>query len=76
MILLIGLSNLLVIYVGGNQYINGEINLGVLAEFIIYVNMLTWPVTLVVCGLLGPSRRCRCYGWPCPCWKAWRDSSR
>ena len=47
MILLIGLSNLLVIYVGGNQYINGEINLGVLAEFIIYVNMLTWPVATV-----------------------------
>ncbi len=47
MILLIGLSNLIVIYVGGNQYINNEIELGVLAEFIIYVNMLTWPVAVV-----------------------------
>jgi len=47
MILLIGCSNLIVIYVGGNQYINSEIEIGVLAEFIIYVNMLTWPVAVV-----------------------------
>lgn len=46
-IFLIGLSNFIVIYVGGNQYINGNIEIGVVAEFIIYVNMLTWPVTLV-----------------------------
>jgi len=47
MILLIGISNLLVIYIGGKQYINGEIQIGVIAEFIIYVNMLTWPVAVV-----------------------------
>ena len=47
MLLLIGCSNILVIFIGGNQYIDGEINLGVLAEFIIYVNMLTWPVATV-----------------------------
>jgi ATP-binding cassette subfamily B protein len=48
MILLIGTSNLLVIYVGGLQYINGEIeSIGTIAEFIIYVNMLTWPVATV-----------------------------
>ena len=47
MILLIGCSNLIVIYVGGNQYINGEIEIGVLAEFYIYVNMLAWPVAVV-----------------------------
>ncbi len=47
MILLIGCSNLIVIFVGGNQYINGTIEIGVLAEFIIYVNMLTWPVAVV-----------------------------
>ena len=47
MILLIGFSNLIVIFVGGKQYINGEIEIGVLAEFIIYVNMLTWPVAVV-----------------------------
>lgn len=48
MILLIGISNILVIYIGGMQYINGEIeNIGIIAEFIIYVNMLTWPVAVV-----------------------------
>lgn len=47
MVLLIGFSNLLVIYIGGKQYIAGEIQLGVIAEFIIYVNMLTWPVAVV-----------------------------
>ena len=48
MILLIGVSNLIVIYIGGLQYINGEIeSLGTIAEFIIYVNMLTWPVATV-----------------------------
>jgi len=47
MVLLIGLSNILVIYIGGLRYINGLISFGVIAEFIIYVNMLTWPVAVV-----------------------------
>ena len=47
MILLIGISNILVVFVGGIQYMNNEIELGVLAEFIIYVNLLTWPVATV-----------------------------
>ncbi|MEC8536524.1 MAG: ABC transporter ATP-binding protein [Bacteroidota bacterium] len=48
MLLLIGTSNLIVIYVGGMQYIHGQIKeLGTIAEFIIYVNMLTWPVASV-----------------------------
>jgi ATP-binding cassette subfamily B protein len=48
MLLLIGISNILVVYVGGMQYINGEIdNIGIIAEFIIYINMLTWPVATV-----------------------------
>ena len=47
MVLLIGVSNILVIYIGGNQFIDGKIELGILAEFIIYVNMLTWPVATV-----------------------------
>lgn len=48
MILLIGLSNIFVIYIGGIQYINGEIaSTGVILKFIIYVNMLTWPVATV-----------------------------
>ena len=48
MILLIGLSNILVIYIGGKQFINGEIKqLGTIVEFLIYVNMLTWPVAVI-----------------------------
>jgi len=48
MILLIGLSNIMVIYIGGTQFINGEIkHLGTIVEFLIYVNMLTWPVAVV-----------------------------
>ncbi|MCY4560889.1 MAG: ABC transporter ATP-binding protein [Flavobacteriaceae bacterium] len=47
MILLIGFSNLIVIFIGGKKYIEGSIDIGILAEFIIYVNMLTWPVALV-----------------------------
>lgn len=48
MILLIGISNIFVIYIGGKQYINGQIeSIGLIAEFILYVNMLTWPVAVV-----------------------------
>ena len=47
MMLLIGVSNLIVIYVGGKQYIAGEIQIGVIAEFILYVNILTWPVAVL-----------------------------
>ncbi|MGX1929540.1 ABC transporter ATP-binding protein [Flagellimonas sp. 2504JD4-2] len=48
MILLIGISNIFVIYIGGKQYIDGEIaSIGIIAEFILYVNMLTWPVAIV-----------------------------
>ncbi len=47
MLLLIGISNLIVIYVGGNLYINGEIKSGVIIEFMLYVNILTWPVAVV-----------------------------
>ncbi len=45
MMALIGISNLVVIYFGGLMYINGTIkSIGTIAEFILYVNMLTWPV--------------------------------
>ena len=47
MVLLIGISNLLVLYIGGKQYIAGSIPIGVIAEFILYVNILTWPVAIV-----------------------------
>ncbi|HEX8269066.1 MAG TPA: ABC transporter ATP-binding protein [Flavobacterium sp.] len=45
MMALIGVSNLTVIYFGGMMYIDGRIaSIGTIAEFILYVNMLTWPV--------------------------------
>ncbi len=47
---LIGLSNLIVIYVGGNMYINNDPavqDIGTIAKFILYVNMLNWPVTSI-----------------------------
>ncbi|HLW20179.1 MAG TPA: ABC transporter ATP-binding protein [Cyclobacteriaceae bacterium] len=42
---LIGLSTIITVYVGGIQVIEGAIGYGVIAEFILYVNILTWPVT-------------------------------
>lgn len=45
MMALIGLSIILTIYVGSIQVFDGEVSTGNIAEFIIYVNMLTWPVT-------------------------------
>jgi len=44
-LLLIGLSTILTVYVGGLQVEKGLISAGNIAEFVIYVNMLTWPVT-------------------------------
>ena len=48
MLLLIGASNLIVIFIGGSMYINGSIeNIGVIAKFILYINMLVWPVASI-----------------------------
>ena len=47
MIFLIGASTIITVYVGGLQVMRGEISPGNVAEFVIYVNMLTWPVTAV-----------------------------
>jgi ATP-binding cassette subfamily B protein len=41
---LVGISTIITVYVGGLMVIQGEIGYGVIAEFILYVNMLTWPV--------------------------------
>ncbi|MAZ58369.1 MAG: ABC transporter, partial [Flavobacteriales bacterium] len=46
-LLLVGLSVLLTVYVGGVLVVNQQITVGEVAEFIIYVNMLTWPVTSI-----------------------------
>lgn len=47
MLLLIGASTILTVYIGGLQVANGKITTGNIAEFVIYVNMLTWPVTAI-----------------------------
>ncbi len=41
---LIGMSTILTVYAGSTQVINGNLTFGNIAEFIIYVNLLTWPV--------------------------------
>ncbi len=45
MMLIVGISTIAVVYFGGVQINNGSISAGTLVEFIIYVSMLTWPVT-------------------------------
>ncbi|MEL6657239.1 MAG: ABC transporter ATP-binding protein [Bacteroidota bacterium] len=47
MIVMIGASTILTVYIGGLQVVKGTITPGNIAEFVIYVNMLTWPVTAV-----------------------------
>ena len=47
MLLLIGISTIITLYMGGILVINGQISTGNIAEFIIYINMLTWPVTSI-----------------------------
>jgi ATP-binding cassette subfamily B multidrug efflux pump len=47
MLLLVGLSTILTIYIGGIQVIDGSITPGNIAEFIVYVNQLTFPVSML-----------------------------
>jgi ATP-binding cassette subfamily B protein len=45
--ILIGLSTILTIYIGGLKVIAGELDYGDIAQFVIYINMLTWPFASV-----------------------------
>ncbi len=47
MIFMVGAATVITVYVGGLQVVAGEISAGNIAEFVIYVNMLTWPVTAI-----------------------------
>ena len=47
MVFMVGAATVLTVYVGGLQVVAGEISAGNIAEFVIYVNMLTWPVTAI-----------------------------
>lgn len=44
MLLLIGLSTILAVYIGGIEVLKGRFSAGNIAEFVYYINMLTWPV--------------------------------
>ena len=44
MLLLVGLSNVIIMYIGGVEVMKGTITAGNIAEFIVYLNMLTFPV--------------------------------
>ena len=44
---MIGVSSVLTVYIGGLESFKGNISTGNIAEFIIYVNMLAWPVASI-----------------------------
>ena len=46
-VLLVGLSVVLTVWVGGEKVINGRLAIGNIAEFIIYINLLTWPIIAI-----------------------------
>ncbi len=45
MILIVGASNLLILYMGGVRYFEGKLSIGVVAQYFMYLNMLIWPFT-------------------------------
>lgn len=45
MILIVGISNLLILYMGGVRYAEGKLDIGVVAQYFMYLNMLIWPFT-------------------------------
>lgn len=47
MFLLIGLSTLITIYIGGLNVFKGSVTPGNIAEFVMYITMLTWPVSAI-----------------------------
>jgi ATP-binding cassette subfamily B protein len=46
-VLLVGLSTILTVYVGGHRVANGDLDLGHIFQFVFYVNLLTWPFASV-----------------------------
>ena len=45
MVVIVGISNLIILYLGGLKYIEGKLDIGAIAEFFLYLNMLIWPFT-------------------------------
>ena len=46
-VFLVGLSIVLTIWIGGSKVINGSLSIGNIAEFIMYINLLTWPIIAI-----------------------------
>ncbi|MDY3521937.1 ABC transporter ATP-binding protein [Riemerella anatipestifer] len=46
-LLVIGLLNIIILYIGGQKYIKGEMSIGAIADFFMYINILIWPFSLV-----------------------------
>jgi len=45
MLVIVGVSNLVILYLGGLKYIEGTMDIGSIAQFFLYLNMLIWPFT-------------------------------
>src|SRR5690606_602533 len=45
MVLIVGISNLLILYMGGIRYYEGKLDIGIIAQYFMYLNMLIWPFT-------------------------------
>lgn len=45
MVLIVGISNLLILYMGGIRYVEGKLDIGIIAQYFMYLNMLIWPFT-------------------------------
>lgn len=45
MVVVVGVSNLVILYLGGIKYIEGTMDIGSIAQFFLYLNMLIWPFT-------------------------------
>jgi len=45
MVVVVGISNLMILYLGGLKYIEGTMDIGSIAQFFLYLNMLIWPFT-------------------------------
>ncbi|AKP69321.1 ABC transporter [Riemerella anatipestifer] len=46
-LLVIGLLNIIILYIGGQKYIKGEMSIGAIADFFMYINILIWPFSMV-----------------------------
>ena len=43
----IGLLNVVILFIGGQKYLNNELSVGIIADFFLYINILIWPCSMV-----------------------------